>query len=320
MGINDNNESIKNDLNQIENEVNDDSFSKVNIDKYRDLDGLTMKKLNFGLWYLENKKGLLISIYIILGAISVITWFIFFKAFGYYILFGMNEDSKMMEDMINNPGVSHEQVLKTAAHPIQIDTIDVLVNSSGSYDIVAKITNVNRKYFSNFSYSFNIGNEIVGPFEGFILADEEKYLILLDQKLSKRPTVVNLDIENTWNKIDGHQISDWPAYRDNFIDFTVENKVFSNPNESNLSEKLNLSVVEFDIKNNSAYSYYQVDLDILLYSRGSLVSVSQYSLDRFISEETRHVDITWPGKVTRADSIVVLPNVNIMREKARFIP
>ena len=319
---NEENTSMNSELDdeQLAQEFSEKSISKVNIDKYKDLDGLTMKKLNFGLWYLEHKKLLLNLLYIFLALIGVVTWFIFFKTFGYYVMIGMKEDQKLVADMVNNPGVTHEQVLKTAAQAIQVKSADVILNSNGTYDIVTKISNLNKKYYSNFSYTFDINNEKIGPFNGFVLPSEEKFLILLDQEFSRRPNSVNLDIGNSWNKINGHVIKDWPSYRDNYIDFTVENKEFSNPRESNLSEKLNLSVVEFDITNNSAYSYYLIDLDILLYSRGKLSSVSKYSLEKFVSGETRHVNMTWPGKVTRADLVEVQANINIMADNIIFIP
>ena len=306
--------------NNQEEKIEENSISKVNIEKYKDLDGLTMKKLNFGLWYLEHKKILLNLLYILLAIIGIVTWFSFFKTFGHYVLIGMKEDQKLVADMINNPGISHEQVLKTAAQAIQVKSADVILNSNGSYDIVTKISNVNNKYFSRFSYFLDVNNEKIGPFDGFILPSEEKFLILLDQEFLRRPNSVNLDIKNSWSKLDGHVIKDWGLYRDNYIDFTIDNKVFSNPKESNLSEKLNLSIVELDITNNSAYSYYLVDLDILLYSRGKLVSVSKYSLEKFISGETRHVNITWPGKVTRVDLVEVRPNIDIMADNIIFIP
>lgn len=303
-----------------ESEKVDDTISKVDIEKFRDLDGLSIKKLNFGLWYLEHKKTLLIYLYIFLGIIGFVTWFNFFKTFGTYIFVGMNEDKIMVEEMVKNSGVNHEQVLKTAAQAIQIKSADVILNSNGTYDIVAKINNINKHYYSNFTYNLNLNGQTIGPFNNFILPGEEKYLIILDQELSRRPGTVKLDISNSWKKIDGHVIKDWTAYQDNYIDFTIENKVFSNPRQSNLSEKVNLSVVEFDITNNSAYSYYKVDLDLLLYSNGSLVSVSKYPLDKFRAGEKRHVNITWPGKVNRADSVVVIPNINIMEDNISFIP
>jgi hypothetical protein len=232
----------------------------------------------------------------------------------------MNEDQRLINEMIENPGIEHKQVLKTAAQAIQVKFVDVILNSNGTYDVIAKIDNINKKYFSRFSYSFNINNEVIGPFYDFILPSEEKFLILLDQEFTRRPSSVKLDIGNSWNKIDGHVIADWSAYRNNYINFEVENKVFSNPKQSNLSEKLNLSVVEFDLINNSAYSYYQVDLNILLYSRGKLVSISKYPVEKLVSGENRHINITWPGKVTRTDLIEVFPNVDIMADNVMFIP
>jgi len=314
-------ENYKNEENIEENKPqDDDSISNVNIEKYKDLDGLSLKKLNFGLWYLEHKDLLRISIYVFLGLIAFITWSIFFKTFGYYVLVGMREDQALINEMVNNPGILHEQVLKTAAHPIQVKSANVILNSNGNYDIVTKISNVNKKYFSRFVYYFNAGNEKIGPFEDFILPNEEKYLILNNHEFSRRPGSVKLDISNSWNKIDGHKIKDWNIYRDNYIDFDISNKKFSNPRESSLSEKLNLSVVEFDIKNNSAYSYYSVELDVLLYSRGKLVAVNKYPLERFDSGENRHINMTWSGKVNRADTIEIVPNIDILERDIMYIP
>lgn len=302
------------------NNLEEDSISAVNIDKFKDLDGLTMKKLGFGLWYLENKKTLLLVLYIVLGTIGFFTWFSFFKTFATYIFVGMKEDQAIIDQMVSNPGINHDKVLQMTAQPILTRSAEVLLNSNGTYDVVAKIANVNQKFYSNFSYSFNLNNEVYGPFDDFILPGEEKFLILLNQKLSRRPGSVKLDIQNNWERVNAHLITDWNAFRDNYIDFSIKNKVFYNPNDSNLSEKLNLSTLEFDISNNSAYSYYLVDLDILLYYRGSLVSVNKYHVEKLISGETRHVNITWPGKVNRADVVEVIPNINIMSSDIVFIP
>lgn len=307
-------------INLNKDEADESLVSEADIDKFRDVDGVSLKELSFGLWYLENKKKLLLTTYIVLGIIGFVTWFIFFKTFAYYIFIGMKEDQKMINEMVTNPGISREKVLQISAQPIQIKSAEVILNSNGTYDIVARIYNGNKNYYSNFSSSFVLGNEVFGPIKSFILPEEEKMIFLLNQELSRRPSSVDLDIVNSWGKIDRHKIRDWDNYKNDFIDFTVSDKVFYSSRESNLTEKVNLSVVEFNIRNNSAYSYYNVPLDILLYSRGQLVSVNKYSVDRFLSGETRKVNVTWSGVVPRADEIEVIPYVNIMDSNFTFIP
>ncbi|PLX20992.1 hypothetical protein C0584_04380 [Candidatus Parcubacteria bacterium] len=314
------NENNLDNLEDLDLKKEEDSISKVNIDRFKERDGVSLKKLGFGLWYLEHQKGLMLTVYIFLGLIGFVTWFSFFKTFGHYVLIGMKEDQALVASMINNSGIKHSEVVKTAPQELQVGTAEVLLNSNGTYDIVIKIKNINSRYYSRFSYFILFNNEKLGPFNDFILPEEEKYLMLLDQKLSRRPSSVSLEVEHSWTKLDGHKIKEWAEYRDNYIDFIVDNKVFSNPKESNLSEKLNLSSVKFDLTNNSAYSYYELSLDILLYSRGRLASVNQYPIERIESGETRGIDITWPGKVNRADNIEVVPNIDIMKDNITYIP
>ena len=312
--------SEKNASNHSGLENGKDSISKVNIEKFKDPSGLTIKRLNFGLWYLRHKKTLINIAYVVLGTIGIFTWFLFFKTFGLYIFVGMHEDEKLIYDMVNNPGISHEKVLQSVAKPLEINSIDIILNSDSTYDFVAKIRNPNKIHFSNFDYSFEFNNKTLGPYKGFILPNEEKFLLSMGEEIPRRPTSVNLIINNNWRKINLHEISNWESHRDNYIDFTSSNKVFYSPEKSNLTEKVNLSIVEFDIRNNSAYSYYAVDLDVMLYSRGKLVSVFQYPIEKIESEETRHINITWPVKVLQADKIEVIPNIDITKDNISYIP
>lgn len=311
---------MEEDNNQKNNDIGEDKPLKVDISKYRDVDGVSLKKLGFGLWYLENNKKIFFVIYLILGTIGFFTWSLFFYTFGQYIFIGMKEDSKLVNDMVANPGISREAILQIAPKPIQVKSVEVLLNSSGTFDIVAKIYNPSKNHYSNFTYYFLIGDKSFGENKSFILPNEERVITLLNQDLVRKPSSVNLEFKNSWTKIDRHKIRDWDAFVSEYIDFSVSDKVFYSSRESNLTEKVNLSVVEFNIKNNSAYSYRNVNLVILLYSRGGLVSANTYNVENFLSGEDRKIDITWSGVVARADEIEVIPYLNILDSKNTFIP
>ena len=112
--------------------------------------------------------------------------------------------------------------------------------------------------------------------------------------------------------MDKHEIPDWQNFYENHLDIVISETSFKSAQQSGLSEKLNLNQLDFTAENKTAYNYWQVDFDILLYSGNQIVSINRYSLADLMSGEKRLVQASWPGKFGRIDQIKIIPDINIM--------
>ena len=197
----------------------------------------------------------------------------------------------------------------------------LLVENTGNVDLAAKISNPNPWHWAEFDYSFIVGGVEYGKTKGFILPSEQKYLISLANELANGADGARLQIDNlTWHRINRHDIRDYSAFQKERFNFQVNNIKFIPASRSGLSEKVGLNKLSFDVSNNSAYSYWSVELAILLTRNGNLVGINHYRMDEVMSGQTRSVDASFAGQIGSADVIEVYPYVNIVDQDVYIEP
>ncbi len=72
---------------------------EVDLNKYKDLGGVTIKKLDWGLWHVEHREMLKKIFYGFLILVGVILWSYVIYGFAYYLLRGMAEDEIMIKEI-----------------------------------------------------------------------------------------------------------------------------------------------------------------------------------------------------------------------------
>ncbi len=290
--------------------------NRVDIRQYQDPEGLTVGKLQFGLWLAKNKRNFLYAFYGLLILIAVVTWPLFIYTFGSYLIFGIKEDARLLKEIGQPINTLHIAVLNQAAKPLKYGRWQSLKIGPGKYDFVMKISNPNQWHAARFDYYIAVGEEIYGRQRGFILPGETKYLAILGQEI-KNPNTAQFVISDIgWQRISKHTYPDWQAFYKERVDFVVYDKKFTPAQVTILSEKLSLNELSFKIKNNSAYSYWQVDLVILLRDRlNKIIGVNKYRLDNFLSGKTREISVTWPGRLKPVKEIEIISEVDILDKK-----
>jgi len=287
---------------------------KADIKKYVDREGLTMKKLETGLWFVKNIKYFNYLFYGALILISVITWPWFIYSFGHYVVKGMKDDNKLVVDLIATE-VSYEAILSQKALPLQFGSLKSIKASNNSYDFYIKTTNPNQKHLAKFSYYIQIGNEKIGYGENFILPRDSKYLLILAKQLNSRPVNAEFYISQiNFDRIIPKKYSDWETFKNERLNFIVEDKIFNPAKATILSEKLNLNELIFSAVNNTAYNYYEVNFVILLKSITGIAGVNEYKAINFYSGETKNVNVTWPGNLGAIKEIEIIPEIDITNE------
>lgn len=285
------------------------------VKNYVSVEGVSTKRLEIGLWYIEHKKQfkmILIGFLIIMSAIS---WVYGIYGFVYYIARGLNEDEILTKELVQVNGVSHNYVKQISAKNLVISPVEIIRLPDKKYDLYDKLKNDNLKWWAEFDYYFIAADRQTQKTKGYILPEETRYLTALAQNLPYQPEDSRLIIENiSWRRINQHKIADWQTYKNSRLNITGADIKFIPANANPLSEKLSLNQLSFTAVNHTAYNYWEVGFVILLYSGERITGINHYVLSDFMSEQKRLVEISWPGNLSRADRVEIIPEINIMKD------
>lgn len=284
----------------------------IDLNHYKDPEGLSLQKINFGLWLINHRRHFFIGLVISLAMASLIMYsYSIYHYVDYFFGSGVKEQAALNELGTNNMSIDEATRLKNLAKPLTIGTASA-IEHNGQLDLWAIVKNPNASYSAVLNYCFVSSGKELACGNSFIFPGEEKNVLSLGNKVIKTSGVSLLVKGTQWNRIDAHKISDWPSYFNERINFTVSDISFKDGLQSGLSDKKSLSVLDFKIKNNSAYGYWEVPLDIVLYSGSFPVALQQYSISEFKSGEERSVRIVWPDSLGAISNTKVLPVINIL--------
>lgn len=282
-------------------------------DRYEtEIEGVSMNTLEAGLWWVKNRRKLWLTLIISLIVISAVSWGYSFFGLGAYLLSGMNSDSQMVKDLVQTKTVTQNYLLAAAAKNLIYSSTGI-VSNDGKYDLYAQVKNPNAKYWGEFSYCFTTAAGEKSCGKDFILPGDKKYVLSLAQAFKNWPSSVTfLAKDIVWHKIDNHLIPDWNKYRDDHLNISVKNVVFTPAATNEISEKIGLNTLSFTAVNNSAFGYWEAPFTIVLSNSGKISSINSYVIKKFISYDSQDVKITWPGIIGAIDSTIITPDINIM--------
>ncbi len=295
-------------------EQNDKQTKEVGLDeKYEDLEGITEKKLNIGLWYVERKRKLRLALIIFLVLLGSVSWAYTIYGFCYYLYRGMEEDEKLAVQIAKIGAVGHEYVSTVAPADLEFYPPQILKSGERKYDFFVQISNANKKHWAEFEYYFLADGRETARREGFILPEESKFLMDLGEEFNYKPANVQFKAVNlVWRKIDPHKISDWQEFKNSRLNIAVSDTEFIPARASELSEKINLNNLKFNSANNTAYNYWDAGFIILLYGGSNIIGVNKYTLAEFMSGQNRRIELSWPGVLAQVSKASVIPEINIM--------
>jgi|WetSurMetagenome_2_1015567.scaffolds.fasta_scaffold03831_10 hypothetical protein len=291
----------------------DNNSKKVNQNRYdTDVEGVSMKKLETGLWLIKN-RGLFYKILVgILAAVIIIGWVYSLCGWGKYLFIGMANDARMMTSLVQSQVLDKIQLEQRKAKDLIYSSVGVL-KIDGKYDLYATVRNPNDKHWGTFSFCFttNTGEQSCG--KDFILPGETKYVASFAQVFQTAPANVSFYITSmNWVRIDNHTIPDWNKYRDQRLNISIINPVFTPGEISSAAEKITINNLSFSALNNSPFGFWEAPLFIVLSNNNQIVGINKYTIQNFTSFETANVQIAWPGNIGPVDKITVTPEINII--------
>lgn len=305
-----NNESTSADEGQTE-------YKKIDkeVESYTDIEGLSTKQLNFGLWYVQNRKKIRGIVAVFLISVASISWLYSIYHFVHYYAIGIKEDERMVREIIENPAINHDYIISRGPRNLAVSGLEILRSNGGRYDLFVRMQNPNSEYSATFDYCFSARGEAIECSQDFILPNSSKYLMSLAQ--DDRGGIQNADFRITkmnWQRINLKKYPDWEKFQSERLNFQISGASFTPGSASGLSEQISLNTLEFTVKNNTAYNYWSVPLNIVLYGGPAISGVNKYEVTEFRSGESRNISFNWPGNLGGISDIVISPDLNILKD------
>lgn len=269
----------------------------IDLNKYRDPSGLSLAKINFGLWLSEKRKTISRIFIIILILVSI--FFFSYSIYNYILYFTQQENTP--EPVVNITAPRNQ-----VSDLVISDTQALKIN--GYYDFVTSLSNPNERFRASFEYCFLESGEEIACEQGFVLPGEKKYLLALNKKVDKPLANVSVEIRDTsWQRVDNREIPDWPTfYKDRL------NLSFSNVKVTPSGTSGGRNYLEFTVTNDSAYSYQQAPLNIIFYRDSQIVGVNRYVANNLMSGEKRLVRLSWATIMPGVNRSEISPDLNIL--------
>jgi hypothetical protein len=265
-------------------------------------------QLKWGYWFVTHKlllRKILVVVLIVLNAG-------FFGFSGYRFVLDLL-DAPIRAQMIKSLTTNYlnpDLTASEAPRSLVASNVQVLV-STGKYDFVSTVKNVNQNYYAHFSYRFVAGDFATAGQQDFILPGEEKFLANLAVTATNRPAGATMEISNvSWQRVNKHIIADWPTFASQHLNFPVTDILYTPGIEIAVGKPL-IGRTTFTISNNTGYGYYNVQALVLMYRGAALAAVNLATIPTLAPGETKTGGVTWYEDFGAISQIKVFPTVDI---------
>jgi hypothetical protein len=175
-----------------------------------------------------------------------------------------------------------------------------LISSGAVTDTLTTISNTNSDWAARFKYSWSQAGQPLVARDGFILPGETKYLMGL-----ALPAGSQLQVDNiTWQRV-----PNFSPIRDARLRFRlveqglIQGALATDP-----------SVISFSVANDSAYSYWEAGIQVLIYSGPNVIGIEYIAVDQFKAGTTRTFQIPTTRRLSQNPSLQIVPDVDILDE------
>jgi hypothetical protein len=291
-------------------ELSSTELLEKKLNDFTDVDGISTRRLSFGLWYMKHRHHFFLTAVWLLTIVATVLWAYSLYYFSHYLLVGSKIDRVNEASLGDNPRAVEQRKLLSSLSYGFVQAVDL---GRGSYSLIGKLASANQSNWAVIDYYFLVDGQPFGTSTSYILPSSEKYLTSVIDNQSLPPQSVQLIISNfRWSKVDYHQIKNWSEYKADRLSFVVLDKKFVGSVQSQISDRLPVNTLSFNINNRSAYSFREAPLQIILYSGSDVVYVKEYVINNFYSKERKDITISLIGSMPNITRIDILPEINIL--------
>ncbi len=261
---------------------------------------LSDRQLKFSYWYVSNKLTIRRSVIGLLSLLNLWFWIYVIWVMTVYLQ-NYQLDQYLIQQMIFKPDLNYSQVMASRPLPIQVSDVMLLNREGGQYEYMVQVSNPNPDWITTFDYQFHTNAGTAFSRTAYILPGQDR--ILLDSQFGRQ--VESFSISNQqWEKLNMVE-----EIKNNRYRFSVAEEEFITGTEPGDPNR-----VKFQITNESAFSYWSVEVKVFLVSSGQIISGNTIVLDQFKAGETRDVELHWNIRLPRINRLDIIPEVNIFNE------
>lgn len=276
--------------------------------------GLSDRELNAANWWVRHGLQARRAAFVALVIVNALLWL-----YSGWVFIDTVYISKPLESQIptiiarNIETVA--QLQQDAPTAITLSTPALFASTEGRYDVLSQASNPNAQWWASFTYHFRAGDSITATQQGYLLPQSQRYLFEGGWSGINTTQDVRVEIESLqWHRIDPNVVGpDYAAFQAQRQRFSTTEPQYTSDIGLGSAPIARTSVT---LTNDSAYSYWDVDVVTVLMRSGVPVAASKLGQHRFLSNESRELTIDWPNPPSSVDETVVQASVNILDPQA----
>jgi hypothetical protein len=271
---------------------------------YQEID----KEVDRKIWLTNFMPAFTNAFYYSLAVLEIIIIFGGLFYIAYYLTFGIQQEREQLASIVVNIETQSQAGLQSAAQSLIVGEGLVFPSTGDRSDYLARLENPNNNWLAEFQYFFTTPSGNTTPKRGYILPGRVFYLNDLGSTLQTNSRTATPVIEDlAWYRISPSTIpdlEDWLAFRE-----SIEITDISHGGSVTIADT-EIVQTTFNIFNDTPFSYWDVDLLVLLTQGRNIIAANQIRLAGLDTGENRSVTVNWFGNVSRAASVQIIPQIN----------
>lgn len=240
----------------------------------------------------------IIIVDVLLITIGAIYWTLYFTS-------AQKEQVDTAQNIIQSQNNTSIIRAERAALDLKIISTRTIARTNGKYDFVSVVENPNERWRARASYAFTSGGKNTDLQFIDILPGEKRVLAVFQSDLSGE--AIRLVFDNiSWNYIDKHEVEDIILFKSERNKFEISKPEYKNQNQIITTDR-----ISFSITNQSAFNYFGVDVDIVIYFNSDIIGIERAYLSPFRSGDKKEVEIHSSSRGIVPTQIEVLPHIDI---------
>src|SRR3989344_893838 len=217
-------------------------------------DQISSFRLKASYWYVSHKLQLRQGLIVFLIVLSLILYsYSLYKALAIFLI----DDRSWAQDLssLTESPIDYSYFRQAnKAQELELLSFESADGRQNRYDFIAKVFNPNADFVAEaVLFQLISGNEIIAEKTGFIYPEAEKYIAFFGQEILGEVNPILKIAKVNWRRVRGFESLSLAR-----LQFEISDIKFKSARESGLGGDLAVSTLNFKIKNNSAFSYWQV--------------------------------------------------------------
>lgn len=279
---------------------------------------MTEDELKFGYWWVTHKVQVKKVFTVVLGIVAFALFA--YGAWGFADWFLGSGVRERQEIGMLTQNWTDYGFFRAAAQPDPMVTqsAQTVTAGEGRYDMIAKVSNPNQRWWMEFDYRF-VGAGFEDEYKtGFLMPIDSKYLYSLAVESDSKPSVT-LDVADVrMHRVDNHIVRpDYRSWASERLNFLIDDIKFSEPEKDS---PVPVSRASFNVTNDTAFGYVSVPFFITLLSGSRVVGVNRIVISNLRAGETRQVEASWFNDLPNVTRVEVKPEVNLFDDRVYLKP